>query len=125
MDIYAHGNWISLVAAEPVRNFSLCSKNNNTVRNIKNLTDYNNQLVIINQVVPIDREKEDLIDKGECVRCIEVTVSVKTIFKDVSSYKLGFNSLDAGMDKTAQVVTEQEMEKLLRKVVRKINNKGD
>jgi len=72
---------LNLKTAEKIKNNSICVQDGEYVRNIKEFTDFNSQLVIVHNV-PRDSETEVMIlQKGEMARCISVNLIPKIIIQ--------------------------------------------
>ena len=80
---YNYGKWISLIADEELLNLSVCVKDGEHVRNIKDFNDYNLELVIINQVSDFEAFESTppkIIEEGKWVRCLAITINPQLEF---------------------------------------------
>ncbi len=63
----------NLQASEEIRNYTVCVIDNGKIRNMKNYTDLYDNLVYVNNIMPIGKEN-DTIKTGEYVRYIYISV---------------------------------------------------
>lgn len=71
-------NYKSGIAKEPLTNYTICIRDSDGIRKMKNQNDCMNNLVFISQIAPrFTDEVGYIIPTGECVRYIDVVIKPK------------------------------------------------
>lgn len=73
-------NYYSMQTLDDVKNFTICVKEKNGIRNMNLCNDINCELVYVNNIDCENCDFDGIIKKGNSVRCIDIVLTPKIRF---------------------------------------------
>jgi hypothetical protein len=73
-------NYYSMQTLEDVKNFTICVKETNGIRNMNLRNDINCDLIYVNNIECDNCDFDDVIKKGTSVRCVDIVLMPKIRF---------------------------------------------